>query len=79
VAWINRNPGRIRSMHVKDWSPEKGYRVLTGEGIGPWKKIFAAAESTGGIEFYLIEQEDSGYSPMETVERCLTAFRKLHG
>ena len=79
VAWINQNPGRIRSIHVKDWSPEKGYRALTGEGTAPWKKIFAAAESTGGIEYYLIEQEGSDYSEMETVQRCLAAFRKLHG
>ena len=79
VAWINQNPGRIRSIHVKDWSPERGYRVLTGDGTAPWKNIFAAAESTGGIEFYLIEQEGSDYSEMETVQRCLAAFRKLHG
>ena len=79
VAWINHNPGRIRSMHVKDWSPEKGYQTLTGEGIGPWKKIFAAAEKTGGIEYYLIEQEGSDYSEMETAQRCLTLFRQLHG
>ena len=66
VAWINRNPGRIRSMHVKDWSPQKGYKVLTGEGIAPWKKLFAAAEKAGGIEYYLIEQEGSDYPEMET-------------
>jgi sugar phosphate isomerase/epimerase len=79
VAWINRNPGRIRSIHVKDWSPTTGYNVLTGEGIAPWKGIFAAAESTGGIEYYLIEQEGSQYSEMETARRCLELFRKLHG
>lgn len=79
LAWINQNPGRIRSMHVKDWSPEKGYRVLTGEGIAPWKKLFAAAETRGGIEYYLIEQEGSDYPEMETAKRCLAAFRKLHG
>jgi len=79
VAWINRNPGRIRSIHVKDWSPQKEYKVLTGEGTSPWKKIFAAAEKTGGVEYYLIEQEGSDYSEMETVQRCLAAFRKLHG
>jgi len=78
VAWIDRNPGRIRSIHVKDWSPQKEYRVLTGEGSSPWKKIFAAAENVGGIEYYLIEQEGSDYSEMETAQRCLTAFRKLH-
>jgi sugar phosphate isomerase/epimerase len=79
VAWINQNPGRIRSMHVKDWSPQGGYRVLTGDGVAPWKKIFAAAETTGGIEYYLIEQEGSNLPEMETVKRCLEAFWKLHG
>lgn len=79
VAWIDRNPGRIRSIHCKEWSPEKGYRVLLGEGVGQWKKIFAAAEAIGGIEFYLIEQEGSAYPEMETAQRCLAAYRKLHG
>jgi sugar phosphate isomerase/epimerase len=79
VAWVKHNPGRIRSMHVKDWSPEGGYKVLTGKGIAPWKKLFAAAESTGGIEYYLIEQEGSDLPEMETVKLCLEEFRKLHG
>ena len=79
VAWIEANPGRIRSMHVKEWSAEKGFRLLFGEGVVPWKKVFAAAETTGGIEYYLIEQEGSDMSEMETVQRCLAAFRNLHG
>jgi sugar phosphate isomerase/epimerase len=79
VAWVDRNPGRIRSMHCKDWSPEQGYKVLVGEGVAPWKKLFQAAESTGGVEFYLVEQEGSRYPQLETAERCLANFRKLHG
>jgi sugar phosphate isomerase/epimerase len=81
VAWIKANPGRITSMHCKDWSPEpaKGYAVLFGEGAAPWKKIFEAAEKTGGIQYYLIEQEGSALPPIETVRRCLDSFRKLHG
>ena len=78
VAWVEKNPGRIRSMHCKEWSPEKGYHVLLGEGVAPWKKLFAAAESKGGIEYYLIEQEGSDYSEMETAERCLATYRKLN-
>lgn len=79
VAWIKQNPGRIGSMHCKDWSsdPAKGYKVLFGEGSAPWKKIFDAAEKTGGIRYYLIEQEGSDYPPLETVQRCLAAIRKL--
>lgn len=77
VAWINQNPGRIRSLHLKDWSPQQGYRVLFGEGVAPWKKIFAAAESRGGVSYYLIEQEGSRYPEMETARLCLAAYRKL--
>jgi sugar phosphate isomerase/epimerase len=80
VAWIRANPGRIRSMHCKDWSPEpaKGYSVLFGEGSADWKAILAAAESVGGIEYYLIEQEGSRFSELETAERCLQNFRTIH-
>jgi sugar phosphate isomerase/epimerase len=81
VAWIEANPGRIRSIHCKDWGagtgPDKGYRVLFGEGDSPWKKIFGAAEAKGGVEYYLIEQEGSRFSELETAERCLAAYRKL--
>lgn len=81
VAWIKQNPGRINCLHCKDWSkePGKGYKVLFGEGDAPWKKIFSAAEKKGGVEYYLIEQEGSAYSEMETAERCLKAIRKIHG
>ena len=79
VAWIDKNPGRIKSMHLKEWSPQKGYRVLFAEGVAPWKKIFAAAESTGGVEYYLIEQEGSEYPELETADRCLVAYHHLHG
>jgi len=80
VAWIRSNPGRIRSLHLKDWSPEpaKGYKVLFGEGAAEWKNIFEAAESAGGVEYYLIEQEGSRYPELETARRCLQSFRIIH-
>jgi len=80
VGWIRANPGRIRSLHLKDWSPEpaKGYTVLFGEGAAPWKKIFEAAESTGGVEYYLIEQEGSRFNELDTARRCLQSFRLVH-
>jgi len=79
LAWIKAHPGRIRSLHLKDWSPDPalGYKVLLGEGVAPWKQILAAAEEIGGVEYYLIEQEGSRFSEMETAERCLASFRKI--
>ncbi len=82
VAWINANPGRIRSIHLKDWTgaedkADKGYRVLFGEGDAPWKKIFAAAEAKGDVEYYLMEQEGSRFSSLETAEKCLATYKKM--
>lgn len=82
IAWINANPGRIRSLHLKDWTgaegkPDKGYRVLFGEGDAPWKEIFKAAEAKGGAEYYLMEQEGSRFSSLETAEKCLATYRKM--
>ncbi len=80
VTWIRANPGRIRSIHCKDWSPDpdKGYKVLFGEGKADWKGIFRAAESVGGVEYYLVEQEGSRFSEMDTARKCLQAFRATH-
>jgi sugar phosphate isomerase/epimerase len=80
VAWIRSNPGRIRSLHLKEWAPGtgKGYSVLFGEGVADWKAIFAAAESVGGAEYYLIEQEGSRFSELDTAKKCLDAFHSSH-
>ena len=84
VAWIKAHPGRIKVLHLKDWAPgnpadEKGYRVLFGEGVSPWKEILAAAESVGGVEFYLLEQEGSRFSEFETAQHCLENWKKMRG
>jgi sugar phosphate isomerase/epimerase len=80
VAWIRANPGRIRSLHLKDWSPDpgKGYKVLFGEGAADWKSILEAAESAGGVEYYLIEQEGGRFTELDTARRCLQSFRLIH-
>jgi sugar phosphate isomerase/epimerase len=79
VAWVQANPGRIRSLHLKDWGAgaDRGYKVLFGEGDTPWEKLLPAAEGKGGAEYVLIEQEGSRFSSLETVEKCLANYRKL--
>jgi sugar phosphate isomerase/epimerase len=84
VAWVKANPGRIKTMHLKDWAPgghaeDKGYRVLFGEGVTPWKDLLAAAESVGGVEYFLIEQEGSRFSEFETAKRCLDSWKAMFG
>jgi sugar phosphate isomerase/epimerase len=54
-------------------------RVLLGEGVAPWKEIFQAAESVGGAQYYLVEQEGSRFSELETAQRCLASYKQLRG
>jgi sugar phosphate isomerase/epimerase len=80
VAWVKANPGRIRSMHLKDWGAGegKGYAVAFGEGDVQWKPLLEAAETTGGIEYYLIEQEISGPGgSLAMTQRCMDNWKKL--
>jgi sugar phosphate isomerase/epimerase len=78
IAWIKANPGRIKSIHCKDWSPSAGYATLFGEGVSPWKAIFDAAESVGGVEYYLVEQEmGPANEQLLRAEKCLANWKKL--
>ena len=82
VAWINANPGRINSIHCKDWGAGagRGYGVVFGEGDSPWSKIFEAAEAAEGVEYYLIEQEQSPPNEqLQMAERCLANWKKMRG
>lgn len=79
VAWVKANPGRIKSMHLKDWAKDKGYKVLFGEGATPWKELIAAAKSVGGIEYFLIEQEGSRFPEFETAQKCLDSWKAMFG
>jgi sugar phosphate isomerase/epimerase len=78
VAWIKANPGRIKSIHLKDWGKAGAYTVAFGEGDVPWKPLFDAAESVGGVEYYLIEQEHPGADgEIAMAQRCLNNYKKM--
>jgi len=76
IAWIKANPGRIKSVHCKDWSKASKYEVAFGEGDAPWKAIFSACESVGGVEYYLVEQE-TGPDQIAMAKRCMDNWKKL--
>lgn len=81
VAYIRKYPGRSRTLQLNDWAPVGGQTVLLGDGVIDWKALFAAAESVGGIQVYVIEQESypAGMAPLEACRRCLENFHRLHG
>lgn len=67
VAYFNSNPGRFRSVHVKDASaaPELAMRPV-GQGTIDWKRIFAL-HAKAGIRHYLVEHDNPGPDPYVSI------------
>jgi sugar phosphate isomerase/epimerase len=76
VMYIRKYPGRTLTMHMKDHAPDKK-GLLLGEGALKWQEIFDAAETAGGIQWYLVEQEVYPFPPLESVAKSLENLRKL--
>jgi sugar phosphate isomerase/epimerase len=73
---IERNAGRTISMHVKPFS-KKDPNAYLGKDELDWPAIMTAAETKGGIEWYIIEYEKEGVPPLEALKANLDAFKKL--
>jgi sugar phosphate isomerase/epimerase len=76
IDYLRHCPGRARTMHVKDYSPTND-KPLIGEGVANFKEIFRLAETTGGVEWYIVEQETYPYPPLESVDRCLKTMHAM--
>jgi sugar phosphate isomerase/epimerase len=75
-ALIRRNPGRTVSMHVKPFSKKDPNAYLGADELD-WPAIMTAAETVGGIEWYIIEYEKEGVPPLEALKANLALFKKL--
>jgi len=73
---IKRNAGRTISMHVKPFSRKDPNAYLGADELD-WPAIMTAAETVGGIEWYIIEYEKEGVPPLESLKANLELFKKL--
>jgi len=76
VAMLKKFPGRSGTVHLKEYSATNDKAVI-GEGDVDWDEVFALCESTGGTEWYIVEQESYAYPPIECVAKCLDNLREM--
>jgi sugar phosphate isomerase/epimerase len=77
VPYLQKYPGRTVTIHIKEFS-KTNKKAILGEGDVPWKEVFHVCETTGGTEWYIIEEEKDVYPPLQCVEMCLKNFKKIH-
>jgi len=72
IAFMRRYPGRTDSLLLTDGpAGADRHAPLFGKGDTPWKEIFEAAESAGGVRFYLVTHTAAAWSPLEIARRDL--------
>jgi len=56
ATYLKKYPGRFLSMHLADYSTADKAAVAVGSGVVDWKKLFAAAK-TSGVKNYFVEMD----------------------
>jgi len=77
IPYLENNPGRFCSLHVKDAKTgETGHgSVELGQGDIDWKKLFVAAKKSG-VRNYFVEMEVR--PPKDPVEALRVSYAYLH-
>ena len=80
VAFIKRYPGKSDCLLLTDGPADADrHAPAFGKGDTPWKDVFAAAESVGGVKYYLLTHGATELTPLETVKRDLEQYKVVHG
>ncbi len=76
VPFLERYPGRALTVHLKEYAAGND-KALIGEGDVRWNQIFDLCENSGGTQWYIVEQENYAFSPLECIDKCLQKLRAL--
>jgi sugar phosphate isomerase/epimerase len=80
VAFIKRYPGKSDCLLLTDGPIDANrHAPALGEGDTPWKAVFAAAESVGGVKYYLLTHGPTELTPLQTIKRDLEQYKWIHG
>jgi sugar phosphate isomerase/epimerase len=74
VAVLKKYPGRSGTIHLKEHGKPG---ALIGEGEVKWKEVLSVCETTGGTEWYVVEQETYVDTPLDSVRKDLENLRKM--
>jgi sugar phosphate isomerase/epimerase len=67
VAMINRMPGRVPLLHMKDMAPGPAREFCeVGEGIIDMPAVVVAGDRAG-VQWYIVEQDECKRDPLESV------------
>jgi sugar phosphate isomerase/epimerase len=80
VAFMKQYPGKTECLLLTEGPADANrHAPVFGKGDTPWKDVFATAESTGGVKYYLLTHGATEMTPLETVKSDLEQYKRIHG
>jgi len=76
IKYLKKYPGRSITVHLKEYSKANPKAIL-GEGDVDWKQVLNICSTTGGTEWYIIEEEKDVYPPLECIAMCLKNLKAM--
>jgi sugar phosphate isomerase/epimerase len=74
VAALKRFPGRVRFVHVKDYTAAEP-DLMVGDGDMNWREFFPVCDRIGGTDWFVIEHDSDPAANLADIEDCLKRFR----
>jgi sugar phosphate isomerase/epimerase len=76
IAWFNKHPGRFPLWHVKDMdNTPKQFFTEVGNGVIPFKKVFAHAKQAG-LKYFFNEQDQTPGDPLVSITQSYQYIKK---
>jgi sugar phosphate isomerase/epimerase len=76
APYLTKFPGRVISVHVKDFSSTNP-NALLGEGDEHWNEVIPILKAKNGPRWFIIEQETYPFPSLVCAEKCLRTFEKM--
>jgi len=76
AAMVMAHPGRQQTVHIKAYKADEETAVVGADEV-PWQDVFAACESVGNTEVYIVEHERYADEPLVCVKQCIDNLRAM--
>jgi sugar phosphate isomerase/epimerase len=77
IAVMKKYPNRTLTIHMHEWGETRG--TLIGDGKVDWPGLFAACETVGGTQWYIVEEESGQHPEFTGIEQNFQRIKKLLG
>jgi sugar phosphate isomerase/epimerase len=75
IAMLKRFPGRVRFVHVKDYSASEA-DLMIGDGDMNWRDFFPVCRTIAGSEWFVVEHDSDPGANLADIRECLNRFKE---